>query len=346
MTDGTTGGSPADGTTGGSPTGGSPARGTQRGVLGRALITLGWTLRVTGTVAAFSGNAVYQSFGPGADDGGTLPWWGVLLTALALATVGWWVFDRGTHLVRRGKQHLTPVITAFEQLAGEPYVLYLRPFALDPGLSAPVPEPGFYTRAPFELPQVTQEEFLVRQVARLGRVIAVGQPGERLPLLGAERGYLPLDDWQNTVATLIRGAHVVMLSAAPGPGTVWEFTEAVRTVPPDRLLLLVCTGPVVYDLFRDRAARAYAERRTADWPPLPELPDWPAPGPPGKGRTWEYPLRGVISFDQAWQATFTPFEVSVPALRWGWSTRRKVRERLEPVLAPLAALPGSAPRRP
>ncbi|MER8073779.1 hypothetical protein ABTZ59_36775 [Streptomyces sp. NPDC094034] len=67
---------------------------------------------------------------------------------------------------------------------------------------------------------MTQEDFLVRQFKGLGRVIAVGQPDERLPLLGAERGYLPVDNWQDTVSDMIQGAHVVMMSAAPGPGTV------------------------------------------------------------------------------------------------------------------------------
>lgn len=46
---------------------------------------------------------------------------------------------------------------------------------------------------------------MVWQFRSLGRVIAVGQPGEHLPQIGAERGYLPLDDWKDTVSNLIQG---------------------------------------------------------------------------------------------------------------------------------------------
>ena len=61
-------------------------------------------------------------------------------------------------------------------------------------------------------------------------------PGEPLPLPGAARAYLPIDDWRDTVSGLIAGAHVVMLSAGPGPGTVWEFIEALRLLPPERYI--------------------------------------------------------------------------------------------------------------
>ncbi|MEJ8653583.1 hypothetical protein WKI65_37450 [Streptomyces sp. MS1.AVA.3] len=80
---------------------------------------------------------------------------------------------------------------------------------------------------------------MVRQFRRrFGRVVAVGQPGERLPLPGADRFYLPLDDWQPVVSDLIGRARLVILIAGTGPGTLWELTEAARLLRPEQLLLL------------------------------------------------------------------------------------------------------------
>jgi hypothetical protein len=88
------------------------------------------------------------------------------------------------------------------------------------------------------------------------------------------------DDWQDTVRGLLRGAHAVLISAAPGPGTVWEFIQALRTVAPPRLVLLVYGNPADYDAFRTAAAREHAARSAGEpaaWPALPRLPDLPAP---------------------------------------------------------------------
>ncbi len=121
--------------------------------------------------------------------------------------------------------------------------------------------PGGGMRSPFEMPGHTTEDFILRQFSALGKVVAVGQPGEELPLLGARRGYLPLDDWKAPVSALLQGSHTVLLSVAPGPGTEWEFTEALRTVAPERFVLMVACGAGEYDAFRRGVAELYAARR-------------------------------------------------------------------------------------
>ncbi len=310
----------------------------QRAVRGRALIGLAWAMGLLGAALLSSGSALLKTH---------LPLWSRLVVVAAAFLAGGVFFGSSFHLFRRGKQHRARVITSFDELDGSSYLLYLRPFAIDPGMASRPPEaPGALFRSPFELPGLTVEQFLIRQFAPLGRVVAIGEPGERLPQLGADRGYVPVDDWQDTVSGLIRGAHAVLISAAPGPGTVWEFLQALHTVPPARLVLLVYGTPADYDAFRAAAAREYAVRSAADpaaWPPLPRLPDFPGPPTRTKGLTWDFPLKGIVTFDDDWRASLTRFDPDVPRVRWVWTLRRLVRRELEPVLGPLSQLPPAQP---
>ncbi|MFE0172354.1 hypothetical protein ACFWZ2_08550 [Streptomyces sp. NPDC059002] len=321
------------------------------------LIVLGWMSRGVGLLTVLSFAVLtkplfLEPIGPVEQ----LPLSSRGLIYVAVLLGGWLLFQLGTRQLVRGKRHLVETIVSFDQLVGVRYVLYLRPFVLDPVMARPpLPDRGWYRRSPWELPGLTQEEFLVQQFAGLGRMVAIGRPGEALPLLGAQRGYLPPDDWQTTVGELLGGAHVVMLSAAPGPGTVWEFIEALRIVDPARLVLLVCCAPAEYDAFRRAVVAAYTERaahrnRNGSGEvdgrvlPLPDLPPFLTPDR-RPGRQWNFQFKGVVVFDGDWRARFLAFDPDVPRWRWVWTMRRVIRRELEPVTRPLSQLPPPAPRR-
>ncbi|MEV4461409.1 hypothetical protein [Microbispora sp. NPDC049633] len=117
---------------------------------------------------------------------------------------------------------------------------------------------------------------------------------------------------------------------------------AVRTVAPARLLLLVY-GDEDYRAFREGVAQEYATRSSAEaagtvWPPLPRLPDIP-PAPRTKGLPWDFPLEGILSFDDRWRARFTRFPTAVPRIRHVWTIRRLARRELGPVLDQVSQLP-------
>ncbi|MEN3536733.1 hypothetical protein AAH991_16585 [Microbispora sp. ZYX-F-249] len=319
--------------------------GRQSRARGCALTALAWALGALGLLLSFSGYALYKALVSEADgDVARLPVCVSLLIVAAVLVTGILLFAGSGGLLKRGRRHRHRVIPSFDELVGERYLLYLRPFFIDPLMALPPAEaPGWQSRSPFELPGLTQEEFLVRQFRGLGRIVAIGQPGERLPEIGAERGYLPAaDDWQESVSRLLRGAHAVIITASPGPGTMWEFTEAVRTVAPARLLVLVY-GDEDYRAFREGVAQEYATRSSAEaagaeWPPLPRLPDIP-PAPPAKGLPWDFPLEGILSFDHRWRPRFTRFPTAVPRMRHVWTIRRLVRRELKPVLDQVSRLP-------
>lgn len=336
--------------------------GAQRTVRGRVLISVGWILRIVGTVTGFLAFTVFRK-SLHSDQWSSIPtvrWWLQLLGSVVAFFAGVAVFAIGRQAVVRGKQHLADVIESLDRLPGPRYLLYLRPFSND-ALMSGLPDDiqgGGNAQNFFLVSGLTYEESLVRRFRRFGRVIAIGRPGEELPLPGAARAYLPLNDWQSKVSRLIAGAHAVLLSAGPGPGTVWEFTEAVRLVPPTRLLLPAYCDAPTYDRFREAVAEEYDRRSRTEpgapgtglWPPLPALPDYPSPARPerprwevllngGKKRLrWDFTLKGLIVFRPDWAARFVRFDPTTVRMSSTWTLSRLVRRELQPVMDQLTAL--------
>ncbi|MGW1835963.1 hypothetical protein [Streptomyces sp. NPDC002067] len=182
---------------------------------------------------------------------GTPGWQRLLIAAVAfLASTGATV--AGPWLRRHGRRHCARVLRTVDEARAMPYVLYLRPFAADrPAASLPSPGawPQFVNRSG---EQLTTEENLTRMFRAFGRVIAVGQPDERLPQPGADRLYLPWDDWQPVVAALIDDARVVVLGTGVAEGTLWELEQLIRRRAPHHVLLLVYSDEEEYAAFRTR----------------------------------------------------------------------------------------------
>lgn len=108
---------------------------------------------------------------------------------------------------------------------GLPYVLYLRSFDAD---SHGARVHGW----------LTEEEQLAEALTPIGRVIAVGRPGERLPSVGATRLYFADREWQGNVARLIADARLVVIRAGQTPGLIWEAQWLAAHAAPQRVLLL------------------------------------------------------------------------------------------------------------
>ncbi|MFE0514177.1 hypothetical protein [Streptomyces sp. NPDC058964] len=328
------------------------------------LICAGWTLRITGMVLGLLGFLVFKSSFESDhwNSIGSTPWWWRLLGAVVAFAAGLTAFLTGRFVVVRGKQHTADIVGSVDRLAGTTYLLYLRPFANDypdmASLNNDVQGGGANLETLFFISGLTQEEALVRRFQHLGRIVAIGRPGEDLPLPGAARAYLPLNDWQDTVSDLIASAHVVLLSAGPGAGTVWEFTEAVRLLPPTRLLLLAYCDAAAYNLFREAVDEEYTRRsrtepgapQTGLWPPLPDLPDYPLPARPQRPRwqvalnggrkrlRWDFVLKGLVAFGPTWKATFVRFDPTTLPLVSIWTLHRLVKRQLRPITEQLMAL--------
>jgi hypothetical protein len=106
-----------------------------------------------------------------------------------------------------------------------PPILYLRSFSEDiEGYS-------------YKLIQKTPEEQLVSEYNYWGPVIAVGQPGERHPFLGALRIYFDDEVWRAGVLYLMSVSQLVIIDAGISVNTLWELGMARKRVAPERLCI-------------------------------------------------------------------------------------------------------------
>lgn len=273
--------------------------------------------------------------------GTTDPLWYRVLTVGAIAMAGAVSLLGGRRLRRRGRRHSVPVLRTMADAKHSPYVLYLRPFTSDvTGATMPHAFSRFQ-RVGGSLVNTstrTVEERISRSFGSLGRVIAVGQPDETLPLLGAARLYLPLNGWQPTVASLIDDARLVLLAAGTSEGTLWELRQCLRRRAPQTLLISIYTDESEYDAFREKAEVIFREeadclRRGSDADRcLPSLPAYPPLSNVHRVKWLPVP-RGYIRFDADW----TPHLIRLdPTSVRGWTEegrhRRLTREQLLPFM--------------
>lgn len=215
----------------------------------------------------------------------------------------------GNSVLRLAVQHHAEIISSPKALTSGSYTLYLRSFKDDPRLARPHRFPGLgaLVRGWFLLGRSEEERFDAA-LAWAGPMVGVGAPGERVPRAGAMRMYLPRQDWQEPVREMLQGARFVVIVLGHGPGTLWELGEAMRVLPPERLLLVVPMGRKEYDKFRrvtETELRKQAERVQRDTGAL-----WVPPALPDYGGSWMISSRiqGLIYFAAGWEPVFVRLE--------------------------------------
>lgn len=135
------------------------------------------------------------------------------------------------------------------QLDNRPPVVFLRSFrsenCLKPSGGPKVYREGLMGALLWTLLRpITFEERLCSQLNQLGPVIAIGQPQDSLPRLGAARTYVRAsmgDDeaWQSKVIFWLDHCRAVCMLVGSTQGLHWEFDQAIRTLPPTRIILII-----------------------------------------------------------------------------------------------------------
>jgi len=201
---------------------------------------------------------------------------------IPLVLVGAFLFWRGLQFEARA--------SAATVLAGTgPQVLYLRPFRSDASTFRYVMQSLLTARMIAGM--ITEEEQLRDAIQPFGDLVAIGRPGEKLPLPGAARIYASDEEWKSVVDQHMTSARLVIIRAGTGQGLLWEMREAIKKVESRRLLfLLLHMKGKDYESFRQQAALSL----DIVLPPVRDV------------KRLLYQVSGVVAFTHDWKPVFLP----------------------------------------
>ena len=188
-----------------------------------------------------------------------VPWWLVFLDkqvdiVVYIYSVPWALvlIPGGAFLIWRGRQYAAQASAKRIISDSKPHLLYLRAFLSDPSAA----KQAFYgfDYVKLLLGLQSEEEQLAEVLQPFGELIAIGRPGERLPTPGAARIYTSDEEWKDVVKRQMQAAQLVVIRAATGENVLWELTQALKNLNPQKLLILVLDMKVRdYELFRASA---------------------------------------------------------------------------------------------
>jgi hypothetical protein len=210
------------------------------------------------------------------------PWWVDAILFLIVGRVGTVIGNLAIRSWLKGGQHLAPSGLEVQRSDTRAPVLYLRSFRADDVTSHTVPGPTFAAYR-------TDEQQIARAFETLGPVLAIGRPGEPLPMVGAARSYVSGDEWQQVVLEMITKARLIVITAGEGAGLMWEIEQTVARVVPENIVVFIPFGRDSYDSFRSRAEPYFGRK----------LPAWI----PGQRRS-STAIRAAVYFDAGWTAHF------------------------------------------
>lgn len=159
------------------------------------------------------------------------------LTVYFALKAGYWVCLKGKKIVMKAHA-LNLNISVLQEK--ETIVLYLRSF-LDDQQTAKTPVAfnlGINTEV---LSLSTEEENLARSVKEIGSLLAISLRGSPVEV-GALRLEAQEKDWKEKVVGLMIQAKLVILRAGFTPSLCWEIEQAIKVVPPERLVFLIPQG--------------------------------------------------------------------------------------------------------
>lgn len=142
----------------------------------------------------------------------------------------------GAFLFFRARQYADQSSAADIITDEKPDILYLRAFRSDPSIIGQTFKS--LLRPHLMSGMFTEEEQLREALKPIGDMVAIGQPGESLPKPGAARMYASDDEWKQVVTDQMKAARLIIIRAGSGRGLFWEFQQAVKVVPPEKLLIL------------------------------------------------------------------------------------------------------------
>jgi hypothetical protein len=160
----------------------------------------------------------------------------------------------------------------------------------------------------------TEEEVLAEVLCKIGPVVGIGRPGEKLPQLGAARVYVDDDHWQQTVHDFLSQAGLVVLRLGKTPGFFWEVEQSTSKMNPARLIVLVPLSHRKYAQFCERAATHFPK-------------GLPAYNCSRFRRIFGANLLGNLKAMIYFEPDWTPVFVDLARIHWPWKYKLRMAGR-------------------
>lgn len=170
----------------------------------------------------------------------------------------------GLYLINYGRRDITLRAQHVREKDTRAPIVYLRPFTED-GVEWNISINRSHRRFSFFktwLP--TYESRITHELKKIGPVIAVGDPLDERPQLGAARMYIDSEYWQSEVIELLSDAALVVLHAGESDGLVWEIEQVIKRISPEKIIFCLpldkkCEGVDVerWQAFRKRTMNIF-----------------------------------------------------------------------------------------
>ncbi|MBV9808222.1 MAG: hypothetical protein JO286_13610 [Solirubrobacterales bacterium] len=179
---------------------------------------------------------------------------------------GLMVLGAGVHKLVRSRGYRARSAAEVLSSSDRPPVLYLRSFA-DDSLTAQRTTLGFRS----------EEQQMVNVLRRIGPVVALGAPAERVPALGAARDYVAREQWKEWVLDKLAIAALTVIRVSDTDSFCWEVRMAAEHVPLQRIAFLLPLDASQYAAFRARICEHFPAAQTLP-DVLPRLNPMQLPG--------------------------------------------------------------------
>jgi hypothetical protein len=169
-----------------------------------------------------------------------LLFYGGLVIPVVPFFVGRYLLERGSRLFTIGSKLRVRDARLVMQEDPRPPIVYLRSFAKDGSLGSINPIIRMLHLFPWIkhlYRRQSIEESLTRHLWRLGPVVAIGRPRERLPEYGAARMYVSDAKWQSEVISLMDRCRFVLFRIGSTEGLRWELGTALHRVSPEKIII-------------------------------------------------------------------------------------------------------------
>lgn len=184
-----------------------------------------------------------------------------LINGYSGSILGFFLIAIGSSLIREGKREEQPSLEEKLNTDDRASVLILRSFKRDQSfLERPeslkdwlIFHPEHYKSRTGE----TFEELLTKKFEKIGPVIALGTPNEKLQPLGASRAYFSHKEWKEKILELIANSQYVIIMLDFSDSVIWEFQQTVKS---KRLANILIITPPISLFFEEKEKEKWSNK--------------------------------------------------------------------------------------